>query len=84
MPRFTCSYAYDVPHYFDFTVTAKNEKEALRKCQKALEAGKLCDYDDHAGPCYENSNSARVFVVSPDEDTTNFQLTAKGIKPVKF
>lgn len=60
MPRFACSYAYDVPHYFDFTVEAKDEKEAEEKINKALDDGVFalvtCD------ACYNNENNNRVFV----------------------
>jgi hypothetical protein len=68
MPRFKCSYAYDVPHYFDFTVEAADEAEAEKKIAKALEDGVFGDHDDKASPCYENADDARVFVSGQDDD----------------
>lgn len=70
MPRFACSYAYDVPHYFDFTVEAKDEAEAEEKIKKALEDGVFANVTCDA--CYENSHEDRVFVseeMEPGEES---------------
>jgi len=61
MPKFVCSYAYDIACFADFIVEAKSEKAALRKIRKALRDGKFAKVD--ATPCWENgSSNERVFV----------------------
>lgn len=48
--KFVVSYAYDVPHYADFLVDAKNEEEALKKAKAAFSSGRFdvvcCQPDD--------------------------------------
>jgi hypothetical protein len=39
MKKYTCAYAYDVPHYFEFDVEAESEAEAQRKIDDAFERG---------------------------------------------
>jgi len=58
--KYVVSYAYDVPHYADFTVEARNEKDALRKAKKALRAGKFTDI---LGQSDESAHAHRVFVM---------------------
>ena len=61
MPKFVCSYAYDVPCFADFVVEAKSERAALRLIQQALRDGKFANVT--AEPCWENGPSnERVFV----------------------
>ena len=61
MPKFVCSYAYDVPCFADFVVEAKSERAALRLIRKALREGKFANI--HAEPCWENGPSnERVFI----------------------
>jgi len=62
MPKYCCSYAYDVPHYLDFTVEAKNKKEAERLIKAALAAGDFTKHDDVMEANYENQCNERVFV----------------------
>lgn len=64
MPKFTCSYAYDIACYADFVVEAKTEKAAHRKIRKALRDGRFENVT--ADPCWENgSDNERVFVQGP-------------------
>jgi len=39
--KFVISYAYDRPHYVDFLVEAKNQREALKKAKESLISGRL-------------------------------------------
>ena len=61
MPKFFCSYAYDVPCYADFHVEADSEEAAEKLIQEKLEAGA---FSGVAGsPCWENAGeNERVFV----------------------
>jgi hypothetical protein len=63
MPRFLCSYAYDVPCYADFYVEADSEEAAEKLIQEKLEAGA---FSGAVGdPCWENAGeNERVFVSS--------------------
>lgn len=73
MRRVLCSYAYDVPHYYDFVVEVADhvgeagaEKYAQELDEKAL-AEEL--FADKAGsPSYENIDNERVFVSGPAND----------------
>ncbi len=61
MPKYVCSYAYDIACFADFVVEATSELAALRKIRKALRAGKFADVD--VTPYWENdSSNERVFV----------------------
>jgi len=63
MPKFICSYAYDITCFTDFTVEAKSERAALRKIQRAFKAGRFTNVDTR--PCWENGLvNERVFVQS--------------------
>jgi hypothetical protein len=63
MPRFLCSYAYDVPCYADFYVEADNEKAAEKLIQEKLEAGAFSGVVGK--PFWENAGeNERVFVSS--------------------
>jgi hypothetical protein len=67
MPKFRCSYAYDIPAYFDFTVEAADEAEAEKKIEEALTNRKFdkicCD------PSFEDGgDNPRVFVSGPADD----------------
>lgn len=71
MPKYLCSYAYDVPHYADFTIEAADRKEAEKKIQAALKAGRFqnveCEEPAEIAPV-----SHRVFVqfkITSAEDT---------------
>jgi hypothetical protein len=58
---YRCSYAYDVPHYVDFTVQARTQKEAEKIIQLVLKADK---FRNTAGiEDYAAWMNARVFVV---------------------
>ena len=61
MPKFLCSYAYDVPCYVDFYVEADSEEAAEKLIQEKLGAGM---FSGVAGsPCWENAGeNERVFV----------------------
>lgn len=70
MSKFNVSYAYNVPHYFDFVIEAKSEAEAeiiaekwLKQCE---ETGNLFTNsfqlpDAEAQANYENAEGHRVF-----------------------
>ena len=63
MPRFLCSYAYDVPCYADFYVEAVSEEAAEKLIQEKLEAGAFSGVV--GSPCWENAGeNERVFVSS--------------------
>ena len=64
MPKFVCSYAYDIACYADFVVEAKTEKAALRQIRQALREGRF----EHVRPepCWENGpTNERVFIQGP-------------------
>ncbi len=63
MPQFNCSYAYDIPHYVDFTVEAETEAEAEAIMKARLEQGCFCQVAGEA--CYDNMTAERVFVSGP-------------------
>lgn len=61
MPKFVCSYAYDIACYADFVVEARTQRAALRQIRKALRDGRFANVS--AQPCWENDAShERVFV----------------------
>jgi hypothetical protein len=63
MPRFLCSYAYDVPCYADFYVEAESEEAAQKLIQEKLEAGAFSGVV--GSPFWENAGeNERVFVSS--------------------
>lgn len=64
MPKFVCSYAYDIACFTDFVVEAKDKKSAQRQIRKALRDGRFENVN--ADPCWENgSTNERVFVQGP-------------------
>jgi hypothetical protein len=69
MPKFLCSYAYDVSCYADFTVEAPDEAAAQALIDQALADRKFDNVD--ADPCWNaGTNNHRVFVASgPDADS---------------
>jgi hypothetical protein len=61
MPKFLCSYAYDVPCYADFWVEAPDEAAAEKLIQEKLEGGAFSGIV--GSPCWENAGeNERVFV----------------------
>ena len=61
MPKFLCSYAYDVPCYADFYVEADTEEAAAQLIQEKFEAGAFSGVVGK--PCWENAGeNERVFV----------------------
>jgi len=82
MPKYNGSYAYDVPHYFDFVVEAATQEEADTLIQKALVNGVFSDRSGN--PCYESwdQEGDRVFVsgeVSDEHAQIQPLLTDKGL-----
>lgn len=68
MRTFKCSYAHDVPKYFDFIVHARTEEEAQAKMERALKAGV---FENVTTQEFDNGvENERVFVsaVSSDHD----------------
>ena len=63
MPKFRCSYAVDIPHYFDFTIEAANEDAATKLINDALGADTFDEVNLRA--CHENEHDPRVFICSP-------------------
>lgn len=57
--KFVISYAYDLPHYADFTIEARNEEEALELAKKALREGR---FKEVAGQPNDTVENERVFV----------------------
>lgn len=57
--KFTISYAYDLPHYADFTIEARNEEEALQLAEKALREGR---FKTVAGQPNDTVENERVFI----------------------
>jgi hypothetical protein len=61
MPKFFCSYAYDVPCYADFHVEAESEDAAQKLIQEKLESGAFSGVS--GSPFWENAGeNERVFV----------------------
>ena len=60
MPKYKCSYAYDVPHYQDFIVEAKSIAEAQKIMDAALKVGRFENVTGEA--CYDNLTNERAFV----------------------
>lgn len=57
--RFSMSYAYDIPHYADFTVLATDKAHAERIAKRALRAG--CFAKVGGEPCHDNAKGDRIF-----------------------
>ncbi len=81
MPKFNCSYAYDVPCYADFVVEAADEAAAENLIQEALRAGRFQHVTGRL--CWENGvDNERVFVSGPQRedrgDETMEQLIANA------
>jgi hypothetical protein len=78
MPKYSCTYAYDISCYFDFTVEAKDWEEAERKIEKAL-AEKAFDYvcADPRPACGPTPDSERVFV--NDETDNDYDSTLEDL-----
>ena len=73
MPRFICSYAYDLSCFADFTVEAPSERAAQQRIQQALKAGRFTNVE--CSSAYDNeAKNHRVFVLGParpDDHTDN-------------
>jgi len=70
MPKFLCSYAYDVPCYADFYVEAASAEAAEKLIREKLESGALSGVAGE--PCWENAGNDRVFVsgeAAEDDDS---------------
>jgi hypothetical protein len=64
MPKFNCSYAYDIACFADFVVEAKSELAARRKIEKALREGRFEKVTPN--PCWETgATNERVLVHGP-------------------
>jgi hypothetical protein len=63
--KFVISYAYDVPHYADFLVDAKDKKDALKKAKEAFFSGK---FNGIRGEPDETTRNDRVFVHRAADD----------------
>lgn len=61
MPKFNCSYAYDLRYYCDFVVEADTKAKALRIIRKALKSGK---FESVEGESDGSSCNHRVFVLN--------------------
>ena len=70
---FNCSYAFDVPCYFDFSVRARNEEHAEQLCQQALKQGVFDDQTADAN--WDLSDNTRVFVSAERPNDYDPQLT---------
>lgn len=80
MPKFNCSYAYDIACYADFVVEAATEQAALREIRRALRQGRFENVT--ADPWWENRpDRERVFVQGPASehapDPTLDELTGR-------
>ncbi len=69
---FLMSFAYDVPHYADFTIKANNEKDAIAKAEAALARG--CFEDVVGEECLSNATEHRVFSQHEYTDRDAFGL----------
>ncbi|MCI0541047.1 MAG: hypothetical protein L0Z50_38080 [Verrucomicrobiales bacterium] len=64
--KYVISYAYNLPHYADFVVEARNKKEALRKAKQGLQQGRFKEIQGQPNDTVEGE---RVFVLKPaDKD----------------
>lgn len=73
MRRILCSYAYDIPYYYDFIVEVPDnlsdkeaEKLAEKRAQQALDEGLF--HEKGGDPCFDNADNERVFVSGPETD----------------
>ncbi len=56
------SYAFDVPHYADFTIRAETEDQAERIANALLVSGHIQSiFDNHVSACFENASEERIF-----------------------
>ena len=60
MPKFVCSYAYDIPHFADFVVEAQSEADAENMNSQALRDKRFHDVPGVAD--YDSVGDERVFV----------------------
>lgn len=61
MPKFKCTFTYDVPHYAEFVIEAKDAKEAEFKIKRAFQKGKFNDVE--AEPDYDCTTGSKVYLV---------------------
>jgi len=76
MKEFLCTFAYDIPHFADFLVKAKNEKHARKIIESALANGKFCRV---VGDAYENEENHRVFVSGPATQDDDYIVSMKQL-----
>jgi hypothetical protein len=70
MRRVLCSYAYDVPHYYDFVVEVPDDlddkqAEAFAEQRAEIALAEELFADKAGSPSYENIDNERVFVSGP-------------------
>lgn len=75
MPKFNCSYAYDIPHYVDFVVEAENEADAEKKIQAALSDKSFSGATGDS--CWENMCNERVFISGEIDESTDDYIADK-------
>ena len=69
--KYVISYSYNLPHYADFVVEARNQKEALRKAKQSLREGR---FKEMGGQPNDTVEDERVFVLKPaDEDDESLE-----------
>ena len=61
LKTFNCSYAYDVPHYAEFSVRASSERQAEAMIKKALKEKRFKNVE--GAEAFANVCHERVFVV---------------------
>lgn len=68
MPKWNCSYAYNIPCYCDFVVEAESEEAAEKIIEQALADGKFSHVT--CEPQFGDTDDERVFVSGEvsDED----------------
>lgn len=73
MAKFLCSYAYNVPRFFDFVVEAETDEDALFEAEKALAAGAFDSITGHADwdNC-ENRENERVFCLDGEAEEGDY------------
>lgn len=73
MPKYIYTYAYKVPHYRDFVIEAKNQREARKTAKQALKDGRFENVHGHTDDSPRSNE--RVFILRKADADDTYQLT---------
>jgi len=77
LKKFVMSYAYDIPHYADFIIEAKDADDAMARATAALALGKFDTVEGDV--CYDNIWAKRVFLQRPATKRDDYQPNMKEL-----